>query len=387
MAHNINTYIGRRSAWHELGTVTGKYQTTEELLADPGFRYHVFKEQLRDGYGRPVDAWATYRINHADQNDLRKAEFLGSVGEDYAVVQHAEGFKTIDALMQTADGAHYETAGVLGNGETVWALADLGLTVNVRGDQQDGYVLFSTGHDGSMSHSYRLTMTRVVCQNTLNVALSGKTKAKLTVRHTKNAMSKIHAMGETLQSISADMRSVEDKLKFLASRKVTKDSMVSILDRLFPKAKDDNGSDRDTTRRTNIVSKVLELYESNDNNAFPEQRGSAYNLLNAITNFTDHERIGDNGKRAVSSMFGSGDALKSNAFGAILSEAKDLPELVYVGATAAPAPVRQTVRAAQSVVAPNWTSVGTSVSNAVPNDGDWLTAAIRATESRPKQIA
>ena len=100
-------------------------------------------------------------------------------------MQHDEGFKSIDALMKTADGAHYETAGVLGNGERVWALADLGLAAKVGDDVQKGYLLFSTGHDGSLAHSYRLCMTRVVCQNTLSAALGEKTKASLTIRHTK----------------------------------------------------------------------------------------------------------------------------------------------------------------------------------------------------------
>jgi hypothetical protein len=137
--HNINTYIGRAAAWHALGTVTGKYQTTDELLADPGFQYVVFKSQLHDGLGRPVDAWGTFRWNLADKLVGRKeaAQFLGAVGKDYAVIQHDEGFKSIDAVMRTADGAHYETAGVLGNGERVWALADLGFAPS-RGRRPDG---------------------------------------------------------------------------------------------------------------------------------------------------------------------------------------------------------------------------------------------------------
>ncbi len=129
MAHNINTYRGREAAWHKLGTVTGKYETTEELLRDPGFQFVVFKSQLHDGLGRPVDAWGTFRWNLADKlaGLKEKAEFLGAVGKDYAVLQHDEGFKSIDALMNTADGAHYETAGVLGNGERVMGTSGLGV--------------------------------------------------------------------------------------------------------------------------------------------------------------------------------------------------------------------------------------------------------------------
>ena len=333
MPANINTYIGRESAWHALGTVTGRYQTTEDLLNDKGFQYTVFKSQLHDGLGRKVNAWATFRWDLADKNaGLKdKATFLGVVGEDYKVIQHQEGFQTIDALMRTADGAHYETAGVLGDGERVWALADLGLTARIGDDVQQGYLLFSTGHDGSLAHSYRICMTRVVCQNTLSAALREKSRASLTIRHTKNAMGRLNNAREALDNIADDVRSMEDKLNFLASRKMTRDAVVTIMDRLFPKTKkeqsDDTVIEESSTRRENILADVLKLYEMNDGNAYPEQRGTAYSLLNAITNYTDHDRSskGNGTGRAESAMFGSGDRFKTQAMQVIMETADGLP--------------------------------------------------------------
>lgn len=322
MSHNINTYVGRQAAWHTLGSVTGKYQTTDELLNDPGFQYVVFKSQLRDGLGRPVDAWGTFRWDLADKLAGRKdaARFLGAVGKDYAVIQHDEGFKSIDAVMRTADGAHYETAGVLGNGERVWALADLGFAAKVGDDVQNGYLLFSTGHDGSMAHSYRLVFTRVVCQNTLGTALSEKTRADLTIRHTKNAVSRLTDARAALDSMGDDVRRVEDRLNFLAGRRMNREAIGSILDRLFPK----NEAAKNDTRRSNILADVLKTYEMNDGNAFPEQRGTAYNLLNAITNYVDHQRSSKEDGRAESAMFGSGDSLKSKAYEVIYESARSL---------------------------------------------------------------
>ncbi len=326
MSHNINTYIGRQAAWHALGTVTGKYQTTDELLSDPGFQFVVFKSQLRDGLGRPVDAWGTFRWNMSDKVNGKKdaAMFLGAVGKDYAVMQHDEGFKSIDAIMQTADGAHYETAGVLGNGERVWALADLGFCAKIGDDVQKGYLLFSTSHDGTMAHSYRLCMTRVVCANTLGAALSEKTKADLTIRHTKNANGRLGDARAALASMGSDVARVEDRLNFLAGRKMNREALEDIMKRLFP-MNVKGGETRETTRRTNILSDVLKLYELNDGNAFPEQRGTAYNLLNAITNYVDHERSTKEDMRAESAMFGSGDALKTKAMEVIYQTAATLP--------------------------------------------------------------
>jgi len=315
--HNINTYIGRQSAWHNLGTVTGNYMSWAEILQHGGLDFEVVKNQLEYN-GMPVAAWGIFR------ND--NGAFLGAVGEQYTPIQHQRGFEMIDALVRSKDGAHYETAGVLGEGEKVWGLADLKLAVTVGDDVQNGYLLFSTSHDGSMSHQYKTCLTRVVCQNTLNVALGEKTRSVFRIKHTRNNGDKIADAHTALAGISADVSSMEQKLNFLAARKVTKEAMVSVLDRLFPAKKDDDGKPVDSTRRDNILTAILHNYESNDRNAFPEQRGTAYNLLNAITEHTDHERSTRGNGRAESALFGSGDALKSKAFEVLLETAAGLPE-------------------------------------------------------------
>lgn len=326
MAHNINTYIGRQSAWHSLGTVTGAYQTWNQILAHGGLDFVVFKSQLRDGLGRAVDAWGTFRWNLADKaaGAKDKAQFLGAVGKDYTVIQHATGFDMIDALVASQDGAHYETAGALGNGEVVWGLADLNLAARVGDDVQQGYLLFSTSHDSSMSYSYRTCLTRVVCQNTLTSALSEKAKAAFSVRHTKSAETRIGDAHAVIANMGEDIKRIEDKLNFLAGRKLNREALTSIMDRLFPKRLEtEDGVKVNQTRRENILADVMKVYELNDGNAFPEQRGSAYNLLNAVTNYTDHVR-GADGNRGESALFGSGDRLKSNALEVITLAARDM---------------------------------------------------------------
>jgi phage/plasmid-like protein (TIGR03299 family) len=322
--HNINTFISREAAWHHLGTTTGKYQTTDELLRDPGFQYVVFKSQLRDGLGRPVEAYGTFRWNLSDKVNGNKdaAQFLGTVGKDYAVMQHDEGFKSIDALMSSAPDAKYETAGVLGDGERVWALADLGLSAKIGDDVQKGYLLFSTGHDGSLAHSYRICMTRVVCQNTLSAALGEKTKASLTIRHTKNAMGRLIDARAALEGLGSDVKRVEDKLNFLAGRKCNREAVTAVFDRLFPKTRKDDDREVSSTRRDNIIADILKIYELNDGNAFPEQRGTLYAMLNSVTNYTDHERSTKEDGRAQSAMFGSGDTLKTKAMEVIMDVAR-----------------------------------------------------------------
>jgi phage/plasmid-like protein (TIGR03299 family) len=338
MPANIYSYVGREAAWHKLGTVTGRHMTWAEVQANGGLDYVVFKSQLHDGLGRPVNAWGTFRWNRTDKlaGNREAAVFLGVVGEEYNVIQHAEGFRMIDALVASVDNAHYETAGALGNGERVWGLADLNLAVSVGADKQVGYLLFCTGHDGSLSHQYRIVLTRVVCQNTLTAALSEKTRAKLTIRHTKNAGAKLDGIHEALTSLRGDMLTVEEKLNFLATRRVTREAVESVFHRLFPKTKAEDGAEKEScTRRKNVLADILTMYESNDNNAFPEQRGTAYNLLNSIVEYADHSRSsrGGNGNgRAESALFGSGERLKAQALDVILETANGLPVM-------SPAPV------------------------------------------------
>lgn len=332
MSHNINTYIGRQAAWHNLGTVTGNYFTWADILAHGGLDFEVFKSQLHDGLGRKVDAWGTFRWDLSDKQAGNKdaATFLGVVGEGYKVIHHSKGFELIDAIMSTQNGAHYETAGVLGNGEVVWGLADLNLSFRIGDDEHKNYLLFYTSHNGSFSYRLKPVNTRVVCANTLGVAASEKTKASFRIKHTVNADLKLESAHKALANLTADVQSVQQKLTFLATRKVTREALDKIMDRLFPKKPTEDGESESSTRRDNIVSSVLANYESNDKNAFPEQRGTSYNLLNAITEYVDHDRStkGDaKTNRAESALFGSGDGLKSQAMEVIYETANGLPEI------------------------------------------------------------
>lgn len=336
MPANIQTYIGRQSAWHNLGTVTGSYSTWAELLAHGGLDFQVEKQSLYDQFGNKTDAYGVFRY---DSKIVKFGTFLGAVGESYQCIDHSKGFELVDSLMATADGAHYETAGVLGKGETVWGLADLGLAARVGDDVQKGYLLFATGHTGNMTYQFRICMERVVCQNTLNIALSQGTKNVFRVKHTKNSSIKMTDAHAALVGLSIDVRTMEQKLNFLATRKVTRESYTSIIDRLFPKkvvenkdGKEDEGVS--STRRDNILAEILSTYDDNDGNQFPEQRGTAYNLLNAITNYTDHQRGSRGGDRSESALFGSGDKLKNQAYEVILEGAKGMPEIRTLATTA-----------------------------------------------------
>lgn len=340
MNAGMDTYAGRQDAWHKLGVVSGTFQTWAEMLQAAGADFLVMKAQL-DSHGVPVDAWGTFRI---DEKPVKGAEdksylirsaktgierfvtFLGSVGKDYEVIQHTEGFELMDRLVGEIDGAHYETMGTLDYGRMVWGQVDPAISIRVGDDESKVFLSFLTSHDGSKAFDLYETILREVCKNTVRIGSLRRLANSMRVKHTKNSGKRIADLKVEIDEIKNVAMTMQERLNFLAKKKVTKESLGKIMERLFPTKKDEEGKETSSTRRENILSEILATYEDNDGNQFPEQRGTAYNLLNAITNYTDHSRSTKGDMRAESALFGSGDKLKSLALETIVAEAEGMPD-------------------------------------------------------------
>lgn len=334
-----DSYAGRLDAWHNLGQVSGEFQTWKEMLAAAKAAFPVLKLQL-EFRGQPVDAWGTFRADleipkGLEDQPARKVtlkdgseyflNFLATVGKDYQVIQHTEGFDLLDHLVGQIDGAHYETMGTLDFGRTVWGQVDPNLSIRVGDDVTGVFLSFLTSHDGSRAFDLFESGIRWVCRNTVRMGSLKRLGATLRVRHTKNAGKRIESLTAEIDEMKNVALSMQDKLLFLSTKRVTKDSMVTIMNRLFPPTKNDDGVEQQSTRRENILAEVLSLYESNDNNAFPEFRGSSYNLLNAVIEHADHYRSTKGDGRAESAVFGSGDRLKQSALDIIIKESENMP--------------------------------------------------------------
>lgn len=326
-----DTYAGRQDAWHNLGQVSGEFQTWREMLVAAKADFEVFKDQLEWG-GETVDAYGTFRLDASANGDRKKARFLGSVGMDYQVIQHTEGFELLDHLVGSIDGAHYETMGTLDYGRVVWGQVDPNLTITVGDDVQSVLLSFHTSHDGTKAFDVYESMLRHVCRNTLRAGSLKRLANSLRVKHTKHSAKKIDGLKTEIDEIKSVAITMQEKLNFLANRKVTRESYTKIMDRLFP-VKLVDGEEKSSTRRDNILGEILSTYEYNDGDMFKEQRGTAYNLLNAITDYTDHTRSSRGDQRAESAVFGSGDKLKTQAYEVILEGAKDMPTRIYTRPT------------------------------------------------------
>jgi len=339
MAHDIAILNGkhtmfmvgtREDAWHKLGQRCDSAVNWEQAMGLAGLDWNVIKNQnyARNPQGHvvPVSSYSIFR-------DTDGAELASNVGEGFTVKQNRECFQFVDDLLQDNGGAHYDSAGALGNGATIWCAVRVPRAdIAVNGDDKsESYLVFTTAHDGSMAHTAALSSVRVVCRNTLRQALSTNTGI-LRIKHTKNANARFEDAKRTMDGVVMDAGKLQDKLQMLASRRITRESLTAITDRLFPKPTE---KDQNTTRRDNILADVLRLYESNDDNAFPSIRGTAYNLLNALTEYTDHyrtARITDARKgssvdiaRAENAVIGTGERLKTQALEIILESTAGAP--------------------------------------------------------------
>lgn len=300
----------RIPAWHQLGTIVDGAMSWEEAMKLANLDFEVQKVQMRNPItGDLVKSWGVLRT---DNN-----AFLGAVGDRYTPMQNKSLFNFIDGLM--GEGRHYETAGVLGAGERVFVMAKVGeYDVLGTGDKHDTYLLGVGSHDGRMSQTFKMTETRVVCQNTLNIALQGK-GTSVTAKHTPNAERKLTEAIKLLKQTQMTAKSIEEMMNELAQRKVNNEIVADTLAKMFAIRSID---EKIHTRTLNQVATVRNLFESNDRDAFPEFRGTAYNLLNALTEYADHfkETRGDRDKdilRATSAMFGSGDSFKTRALSVV----------------------------------------------------------------------
>jgi phage/plasmid-like protein (TIGR03299 family) len=333
MAHNLlfdvaegrhAAFYARTAAWHKLGIVVDGCLTWQDAMEKALLNWTVSKHQLSSPLtGEKIGAWGIFRD---DTNG-----FLGAVGDQYTAIQNEYAFQFVDSLLEADQehGAHYESAGALGAGERIWCLARVNGEIEIAGtdDKHETYLLFTTSHDGSASATCKLTTVRVVCQNTLSMALSGA-GAYLRVKHTREAQTRMDAARRLMTGATAQLRDLEAKLNELAHRKVSKASFTDIMKKLYGDWEEKAADGQSVKRIENKISEVAELYRSNDKGAIPEIKGTAYNLLNAVTEYTDHYSAfrQTNGRkdmegtqiRAENALFGTGATLKENALEVIL---------------------------------------------------------------------
>lgn len=279
MPANIETmFTVREKPWHGLGVVLEDAPNSAEALRASGLDWKV--EQHRISI---VSDSNETRLIEGYVGNVRSSDstVLGIVTDRYKVVQNHEAFGFTDLLVGDGD-VRYETAGSLKGGRQVWMLARMNRSMTLLGDAFEPYLCFINSHDGTGAVRVLMTPIRVVCQNTLNIALRGARRSWSTP-HVGDIAQRLAAAQSTLELADRYIIRLEEEADFLAQKAISADRFDEILESLFPV---ETGS---TPRAKAAVlaqrEGVERAYAADDLERF---RGTAWGVLNAVSDYVGH---------------------------------------------------------------------------------------------------
>ncbi len=312
---------GSTPVWHRLGQRTERAITSGAALRMAALDWKVEEcPILAEVDGRMQEITTHKSIVRRDTKAV-----LGVVGRRYKPVQNEEAFEWLDGLVGSRL-AMYETAGSIRNGALVWALVRLPgeLSIANTDDVVKPFILCVNSHDGSVAFRALNTAVRVVCSNTLTLALRNAGPDAIAVKHTDSIHDRLADAQEVLGLAVTEHRRFEAHMNLLAERKFRKRDFETYLDKVLgPASKQlvDGEEPELTAARQQIVA--------NFDHELQRLRGiehTAWAAFNAVGQYVDWERPtrGSVGRvrderRFASIMFGQGADLKRRAWATALA--------------------------------------------------------------------
>ncbi|MCL2187960.1 MAG: DUF932 domain-containing protein [Defluviitaleaceae bacterium] len=277
MAAAVETmFYAREAPWHGLGINVEEALTSEEALEKSGLDWNVIQRPIMTSNYTPING---YKANIRDADNA----VLGVVSDRYKVVQNEEAFAFTDALL--GEGVKYETAGALQGGRRVWMLAKLPEKYIIGGEKIEPFLAFSNSHDGSCAIKVCMTPIRVVCQNTLNLALSGARRTWST-KHTGSIQSKMHEARATLELAHGYMEKLGGEFERLNQIKVTDTKVMDFINALLPCPDDATAVQRKNIEQMRDNVKIR-YFEAPDLKVLGK---NGYRLINAVSDFATHAK-------------------------------------------------------------------------------------------------
>lgn len=285
MAHMImetdQMFSVREKPWHyeltkEHTKIIQEAPNSREALVAAGLDWNVVSTPVYQENGLLIPG---YKANVRDKDNM----VLGIVSGRYKIVQNTEAFEFTDSLIgETENGeVRYETAGSLYNGKKVWLLAKLP-TTKVLDDDVEPYLCFANSFDGSGAVQVCITGIRVVCQNTLNIALN-TAKRKWSTKHIGDMQSKLEEAKLCLRMADSYMANLDVEADRLANAKLYREQIEEILDAMFPV--DDDASER---KKNNIVQFKNQFWTAYGMPDIQKFEDSAWMAVNAMSDLVTH---------------------------------------------------------------------------------------------------
>lgn len=267
-----NMMYVREKPWHGLGTEVLEAPTSADALRLAGLDWKVNQENIYDSRGERI---LGYRVNVRSSDGSP----LGIVGDRYRIVQNTDAFRFTDNLI--GGEVRYETAGSLKNGRRIWLLAKMP-DREIAGDAVEPYLCFTNAHDGSCGVKVCMTPVRVVCNNTLNVALNSA-KRLWSMRHTENIHERLSEARDCLFLAEKYMAHLTEYADRAANTALSDDRLREILDELFPVSED--STDREKANIQKCKDEFMICYFAPDILKF---RGTVWGAINAASDFVSH---------------------------------------------------------------------------------------------------
>lgn len=332
MAHlfnnkGVNTTFATKKeiAWHGLGKVVDA-MTSEEAIKLGGMNFEVAKLPLYFQNQNPIpfEKAKEYSLvsRYREEKEYVAANLyqelkqvpdaftmirtdtqhpFGYVGKRYEPIQNIEAFEFFDDIIGHGH-AQYETVGALGNGEVVFITAKLPDYFEVAKSQIDKYLLLTMSHDGSSSITVMFTPIRVVCNNTLSMALQGS-RNKITIKHTKNARNKLELAKATLGLVNINGKVNVNIWEKWAKEEIKDDKAQEIFEVALGLEKQENGML--STRALNILNSVENYYHAGIGQS--DIVGTKWGVYNAVTGYFQNVKDYKTDDKKFNNLFLSGD--------------------------------------------------------------------------------
>lgn len=272
---NVETMFDKRKApWAGLGADVKGSRSTNEVLSLAGLDWQVLQENIYDDHFGRIDG---YKANIRDKD----RRVLGVVTDKYHIVQNDEAFAFTEALV--SEGLEFETAGSIKNGKTVWIQGRLPHEYIINGDNITPYICFTNTHDGSAAVKVCLTPIRVVCQNSLNLALK-TTPRCWSMIHKGNVLGKMEEARTTLFRAEEYMNSLGEGIDQLQRIRIPESKVLEYIDILIPEDQKDSRKRQKNIKRLRDDLK-MRYFDAPD---LKYLDNNAYRFVNAVSDFATH---------------------------------------------------------------------------------------------------
>lgn len=300
----------KQASWHKLENLLHKApETSREAIVEAGLDWAVEKREV---YWKTPDTGEFYRIpNNVSLIRTSDQKPLSIVSDHYNVLQNSEAFEFFDPIVKSGK-ATYETAGSLCGGRVIWVLANINRTVEiVKGDATRRYLVLTNSHGFNRSIQILTSNIRVVCMNTLNLALASG--GSFGIRHQSGMKQEMEKVKSLLGFAEKQFEQTEEVYRAMANYPMNNIKTSEYIMSIIPPANEE-ATDRVKATLQAEQEKIWELMETGMGTDIRGVKGTLWNSYNALVEFVDFHASPRTRDRSNYLLFGTGRDIKKRAY-------------------------------------------------------------------------